>query len=124
MSGAMASSSGSLPTRSSGVCTSEMDSTPPATTTSMRSTMTCLAAVAIAIRPEAHWRSMVMPDTPTGRPARSAAVRPMVCCCPCGIAVPMMQSSIAPGSTPARSTAARMAWAASVGAGVLLKAPR
>jgi GTP cyclohydrolase I len=33
---------------------------------------TCLAAVAIAIRPEAHWRSMVWAETVTGQPARSA----------------------------------------------------
>ena len=36
--------------------------TPPATTTSIRSMMICLAAVAIAIRPDEHWRSIVMPD--------------------------------------------------------------
>ena len=66
-------------------CTSEIDSRPPPTATVMPSTMICLAAVAIAIRPEEHWRSMVMPDTVTGRPARSADWRamlePVVPCC-------------------------------------------
>ena len=90
----------------------------------MRSTITCLAAVAIAIRPDEHWRSIVMPATVTGRPARRAAVRPIVACTPCGSAAPMTTSSISAGSTPARSTAALIAWAASVGEGVALNAPR
>ena len=37
--------------------------------------MICLAAVAMAIRPEAHWRSRVWPLTDSGRPAASAAMR-------------------------------------------------
>ena len=57
--------------------------TPPATQTGILSTITCLAAVAIAIRPEAHWRSIDMPATVTGRPARRPAVRPIVACTPC-----------------------------------------
>ena len=65
-----------------------------------------------------------MPDTVTGNPARSAAVRPIVCWEPCGSAEPMMQSSISSGSTFERDTAARIACAAKVGAGVALKAPR
>ena len=79
-----------------------------------------MAAVAIAIRPEEHWRSMVMPLTVTGRPAARAAMRPMFrLVVPCGIAQPMITSSISAGSTPARSTAARI-----VGASVLLNRPR
>ena len=39
-------------------------------------------------------------------------------------AAPMITSSISAGSTLARSTAARIAWAASVGEGVALNAPR
>jgi hypothetical protein len=91
---------------------------------SMRSTITCLAAVAIAIRPEAHWRSIDMPETVTGSPARSAAVRPIVVWTPCWSAAPITQSSISSGETPERSTAARIAWAARVGEGVALNAPR
>ena len=44
----------------------------------MPSTMICLAAVAIAIRPDAHCRSSDMPDTLVGSPARSSAVRAML----------------------------------------------
>jgi hypothetical protein len=41
----------------------------------MPSTITCLAAVATAIRPEAHWRSIVWPATVSGRPATMLALR-------------------------------------------------
>jgi hypothetical protein len=54
-------------------CTSEIDSTPPPTVMAMPSAVICLAAVATAIRPDAHWRSTVMPATVVGSPARSAA---------------------------------------------------
>src|SRR3712207_5869118 len=101
-----------------------MLSTPPATQMSIRSTITCLAAVAIAIRPEAHWRSIDIPAVVTGSPARSAAVRPIVVCTPCCSAAPITQSSTSAGAMPARSTAARIACAASVGDGVALNAPR
>src|SRR3954447_8505468 len=101
-----------------------MDSTPPATTTSMRSTITCLAAVAMVIMPDAHWRSIDIPATVTGSPARSAAVRPMVVCTPCCRAAPMITSSISAGSSFARSIAARIGCAARVGEGVALNAPR
>ena len=86
--------------------------------------MICLAAVAIAIKPDAHCRSSVMPATVTGKPARKAAVRPIVCCTPWGMPQPSRQSSISSGATPARSTAAIRASAARVGDGVSLKAPR
>ena len=72
MSLCIASSSGSGATRICGVWTRLMLSTPPPIATSMLSTMICLAAVAIAIRPDAHWRSSDMPDTVVGRPARSS----------------------------------------------------
>src|SRR5439155_20945394 len=91
---------------------------------SMRSTITCLAAVAMVIRPEEHWRSIDIPATVTGSPARSAAVRPMVVCTPCIRAQPMITSSTSAGSTFARSIAARIGCAASVGEGVALNAPR
>ena len=53
--------------------TSETDSSPPPTATLMPSTTISLAAVAIAMSPEAHWRSSDMPATLVGRPARKAA---------------------------------------------------
>jgi hypothetical protein len=40
---------------------------------SMPSHMICLAIVAIAIRPEEHCRSIVIPGTDVGKPARIAA---------------------------------------------------
>ncbi|MNE35622.1 hypothetical protein D3C80_1293940 [compost metagenome] len=102
----------------------EMLSTPPATTMGIWSVMICLAAVAMAIRPDAHCRSIVMPATLTGKPAARDAVRPIVCWTPCGRAEPMMQSLISDGSIPARLTAAFSAWAIKLGDGVSLKAPR
>src|SRR3546814_20506120 len=74
MSGTIASRPGSGSVRSADVCTIEMDSTPPATITSIWATMTCLAALAIAMRPEEHCRSIVMPETVMGRPARHAEI--------------------------------------------------
>jgi hypothetical protein len=56
-------------------CTSEIDSTPPPPRSACPSTMICLAAVAMAMSPEEHCRSMLMPDTVVGRPARRAACR-------------------------------------------------
>ena len=55
-------------------CTSEIDSRPPPTAMCMPSAMICLAAMAIAIRPEAHCRSTDMPATLVGRPARKRAL--------------------------------------------------
>ena len=40
----------------------------------MPSTTICLAAVAIAMSPEAHWRSIVMPGTVTPMPARNSGL--------------------------------------------------
>ncbi|MNL55650.1 hypothetical protein D3C87_1790790 [compost metagenome] len=91
----------------------------------MPSTMICLAAVAMAIRPEAHWRSRVCPLTDNGRPEARAAMRarfrPAV---PLVRAAPITRSSISPASIPARSTAARIAWLAMVGDLMVLNAPR
>ena len=102
-----------------------MLSTPPATQMSMRSTMICLAAVAIVISPEEHCRSIVMPGTVTGRPARSATSRPRFGDCdPCCIAAPISTSSTSAPSIPARSTAALTDQAPSVGEVVLLNEPR
>ena len=106
-------------------CTSEIDSSPPPTATVWLSWITCFAAVAMAIRPEAHWRSRLMRAVVTGRPAASAAWRPMLVPVePCCRAAPMTTSSISAGSTPARCTAWRMACPPSCCAWVSLNAPR
>ena len=91
----------------------------------MLSQTICFAAIATAIRPEAHWRSIVWPATDVGKPARSSDWRavfwPVEPCC---IAQPITTSSTSSGSIFARSAAAVSAWAASVCACVSLKAPR
>src|SRR5580704_13945690 len=106
-------------------CVKEIDSTPPATTTSTPSTITCFAAVAIAMSPEEHPLSTTRPGTSTGRSALNAAWRailnPVV---PCDRAHPRTTSSTLSGSMPARSTAELTACAANSWACVLLKAPR
>ena len=56
-------------------CTNEIDSTPPPIPTVSSPLMMPLAIVAIAIRPEPHCRSSVMPATLSGSPARSAPWR-------------------------------------------------
>ena len=95
--------------------TSEIDSTPPPMAIGAPSLMMYLAAVAIAIRPDEHWRSRVMPDTVTGRPARRAAWRAMLLpVVPCSSAQPNTTSSISAGSMPARSTTAAIEWPARV----------
>ena len=81
------------------VCTCEMESMPAAITTSIRSMTTCFDAMEMLMRPDEHCRSTVCPATVIGNPAAKAAVRPMVCCRPCGNADPTMQSSISSGST-------------------------
>ena len=73
--------------------------------------MISLAAVAIAIRPEAHWRSMLMPATLVGSPARSALWRATLKPCePCCMAAPITTSPTSSGSIPARLTASAMTW--------------
>ncbi|MCY1301582.1 hypothetical protein D9M70_512030 [compost metagenome] len=57
-------------------CTREMDSRPPATAMSISSHMMLLAARAMLIRPEEHWRSTAMPETLFGSPAATAHRRP------------------------------------------------
>src|SRR6476620_8321058 len=84
----------------------------------------CLAAVAIAIRPEEHWRSIVIPETPTGQPARSATWRPILPnWVPWVSTAPHTTSSISPASIPERSIAAFSENEPSVGPGVILNAP-
>ncbi|MNP37671.1 hypothetical protein D3C76_1311320 [compost metagenome] len=102
-----------------------MFSWPAPTVTCMPSTMICLAAMAIAIRPEAHWRSMVWPLTDNGKPAAKADRRArLVAAVPLCMAVPSTRSSISPGSMAARSTAARIATALIDGDLKSLNAPR
>ncbi|SKX89324.1 Uncharacterised protein [Mycobacteroides abscessus subsp. abscessus] len=106
-------------------CTNEIDSTPPPIAISMPSSTICLAAVAMAIRPDAHCRSTLMPDTELGSPARSSAWRAMLNPVePCCMAAPSTTSSTSPPSIPARDTAWAMACPASSCAWVLLNAPR
>ena len=83
-----------------------IDSTPPATMTFAPSTITRLAPMAMASRPDAQKRLTVSPGTVTGQPARSAAVRPMLLpVAPSGKPQPITTSSTSPGSTAARSIA-------------------
>jgi len=65
------------------------------------------AASAIAWRPEAHCRSMVVPATDEGSPARNSALRAMLLpVVPCCMAQPITTSSTSAASTLARETAA------------------
>src|SRR5262245_48976913 len=57
-------------------CTRLIDSMPPATAIVTPSRITERAATAIACKPEAHCRSIVVPATVTGNPARIA---PLAC---------------------------------------------
>src|SRR6516165_9215703 len=56
-------------------CTRLIDSIPPATAIFTPSSTTERAATAIACKPEAHCRSIVVPATVTGNPARIAHLR-------------------------------------------------
>ncbi|MFK4663914.1 hypothetical protein ABIF76_004768 [Bradyrhizobium ottawaense] len=106
-------------------CTRLIDSPPPPTAISTPSKITERAASAIACRPEAHCRSIVVPATVTGRPARSSALRAMLPPVePCCSAAPITTSSISFGSTLARATASPMAWPSRVAPSVALSAPR
>ena len=58
-----------------------MASTPPPMTTSMAPAMTAWAAKWTACWAEPHWRSTVVPGTVSGKPAASAAFRPMFMAC-------------------------------------------
>src|SRR5580765_7800571 len=104
--------------------THEIDSTPPATTTSFSPAMTRCAAIAIVCRPLEQKRFTVMPLVVIGRPARKAIWRAMLLpVAPSGVAQPMMTSSTSAASMPARSTAAFSAWPPRVAPWVMLKAP-
>ncbi len=55
-------------------CTRLIDSMPPPIAISTPSSITERAATAIACRPEAHWRSIVVPATVTGKPGADRAL--------------------------------------------------
>ena len=80
-----------------------MLSWPPATTTSLPSTTICFAAAAIAVSPEAHWRSIVCAPAVTGMPAAIAALRArFIPAVPAVSTEPTITSSTSAPSTPAR----------------------
>src|SRR6476659_5781523 len=104
--------------------THEIDSTPPATTTSFSPAMTRCAAIAIVCSPLEQKRLTVIPLVVIGSPARSAIWRAILLpVAPSGVAQPMMTSSTSAPSMPARSTAALTAWPPRVAPWVMLKAP-
>src|SRR5499427_5003311 len=71
-------------------CTRLIDSMPPATAIFTPSSTTECAATAIACKPEAHCRSIVVPATVTGNPARIAPLRAtFIAVVPCCMAHPM-----------------------------------
>ncbi len=106
-------------------CTRLIDSMPPPTAISTPSSMTDLAATAIACRPEAHCRSIVVPATVTGSPARIAPLRAtFITMVPCCIAQPITTSSTSSGAMLARLIASAITCPAMVGPSVLLRAPR
>jgi hypothetical protein len=79
----------------------------------------------MACKPDAHCRSIVMPATVTGKPARIAPLRAtFIAVVPCCMAHPMTTSSTSPGSTFARLTASPITCPAIVGPSVLFSAPR
>src|SRR4051812_6449575 len=106
-------------------CTNDTDSTPPPTAICMPSSMISFAAVAIAIMPDEHCRSIDIAGTLSGNPALNALCRATLNpCVPCWIAAPRITSSISPGSTRARLTASAIACPARACGWVSLKAPR
>ena len=75
----------------------------------------------MAIIPDEHCLSIVIPLTVTGNPPANAANLPIFCPeVPCCIAQPIMTSSTCSGSIPALFTASRIAKPPKVGAVVLL----
>ena len=84
-----------------------MFSTPPAITHSYWPDMTPIAAKLAACWPEPHMRSSVVPQTSSGNPAISAALRAMLNpCSPTWSTQPITTSSTSLGSILTRSTSA------------------
>src|SRR5215813_3330816 len=108
-----------------GPCTSDTDSSPPATITGTLSMSTRWAAIEMVCRPDEQKRFTVTPETPTGAPARIADTRatlePVV---PSGAAQPRITSSTSPRSSLARSAACLITWAPMSAPWVSLKTPR
>ncbi len=78
----------------------DIDSTPPATTTSASPARMMRAAIATASSPEPHRRFTVAPGTETGSPASSAAMRATLrLSSPAWLAHPSSTSSMAAGSS-------------------------
>ena len=76
-------------------------------TMSMAPDITAWAAKWTACWAEPHWRSTVVPGTVSGKPAASAALRPMfMACSPTVMVQPMTTSSTRAGSRSLRSTSA------------------
>src|SRR6185503_20127177 len=106
-------------------CTSEIDSTPPATKISPSPAITRCAASAMVCRPEEQKRFTVIPGTVCGQPARIAIWRAMFQpVAPSGLAQPMITSSTSSASTFARSSAACTTWPPIFAPCVRLSAPR
>src|SRR5919109_5304691 len=80
----------------------------------------------MALRPEEQKRLIVSPATLTGRPARIAATRAMLCpWAPCGWPQPRMTSSTSLGSSwGTLPSASLMQWAARSDGSVMLNEPR
>src|SRR5689334_14199076 len=92
--------------------TRDMDSTPPATTTSYWPAISPAAAKCTDCWLEPHCRSTVTPGTDSGQPAVSTAVRAMSrACSPACMTQPQMTSSTISGSIPARSARPLSTWA-------------
>src|SRR5262245_30362073 len=102
----------------------DMDSMPPATTTSVSPVAMPCAASMTAFRPEPQTLLMVRAATFGGRPAWMAAWRAGAWPTPAEITLPMMTSWTSWGDRPERATASRTTIAPSWGAVNDLRAPR
>src|SRR5687767_3567329 len=101
-----------------------IDSMPPATAMSMSPTVMPCAASITALSPEPQTLLMVSAATSLLKPPIKAACRAGAWPTPADSTLPIMHSSTAAGSTPARATASRTAIAPSCGAWRDFRAPR
>src|SRR5262249_2380484 len=100
-----------------------IDSMPPATMTSAFPVARMSCASIAAFMPEPHILLTVVQPVASGKPAPSAAWRAGACPCPAGSTQPISTSCTSSGRSFARSTAARMAPAASSGAAKFFSSP-